>query len=47
MKNVENTKKKSKLVLKLNTSGEVTISWGKEFQLLITLCEKVNHRNAV
>jgi len=39
--------KKSQLVLKFNTSGKVTISWDKEFQLLIIICEKVNCRNAV
>ena len=30
----------SKLVLKLNTLGAVTISWGKEFQSFIIRCEK-------
>ena len=28
-------------------NNEVAISWGKEFLLLIILCEKVNRRNAV
>ena len=32
----------SKLVLKLNTSGAVTISQGKEFQSFIICCEKIN-----